>query len=299
MAGQPDGFIVAAAGLRALQLLLYARAARHLPATRPLYRRYLTCGGIAGLFRGASLPASGQPRYALRAAALAAHAAGELAALAPSRRVPLNSWHLAERFQKFVLIVLGLSVAGLISAAAQRRWSVPLALVLTAAVLTLAALWWAWIRAADRDALDSPPDIARFAAANLPIVAGIAAASAGLHLTILAAGSTTMLPLGPRVALYGGVSTCLAATALMPASTPITQVRTVRLAATAAVTALIFPGAVALPVYLVPTLALLLATALTAEARLDTRPSPTRKYTQKIKRWRDLPTIPLHAADPR
>ena len=300
MAGQADGFIVSVVGLRALQLLLYARAARHLPATRALYGRYLMCCGIAGLFWGASLPVSGQSRYALWAAAMAADAAGELAVLAPSRWVPLNSWHLAERFQKFVLIVLGLSVAGLISAAAaQRRWSVPPALVLIAAFITLAALWWAWMRAADRDALQSPSDIARFAAANLPIVAGIAAASAGLHLTVLAADSKTMLPLGPRVALYGGVSICLAASALMPASKPIAQVRTARLVTVAAVTGLVFLGAVVLPVYLVPTLALLLVTGLTAEARLDARPSLTRKYTRRVQRWRDLPTIPLQAADPR
>lgn len=58
------------------------------------------------------------------------------------------------------------------------------------------------------------------------------------------------------------------------------------------------PGAV-LPVYLVPTLALLLATGLTAEARLDVRPSLTRKYTRRVERWRDLSTIPLQAANPR
>ncbi len=85
----------------------------------------------------------------------------------------------------------------------------------------------------------------------------------------------------------------------MSASKPIAQVRAVRLVTVAAVTGLVFLGAVVLPVYLIPTLALLLVTGLTAEARLDARPSLTRKYTRRVERWRDLPIAPLQTADPR
>ena len=158
----------------------------------------------------------GPLRYAVWTAALAVDAAGALGMLSPRRHVPLNPWHLTERFQLFVLIVLGESVARLISAAATRPWSVPLAVVLTAAVVTLATLWWAWIRTSDRQALDRPGAIAAFAAANLPIVGGIAAASAGLHIAILAADGATTIGIGPRAALYGGVSVCLLASAILP-----------------------------------------------------------------------------------
>ena len=88
--------------------------------------------------------------------------------------------------------------------------------MLTAVVVTLATMWWAWIRSADQRALDRPPAIARFAAVNLPIVAGIAAASAGLHIALLAADGATAIAIGPRAALYGGVSVGLLATAIMP-----------------------------------------------------------------------------------
>jgi hypothetical protein len=182
-----------------------------------------------------------------------------------------------------VLIVLGLSVASLISAATLRRWSVPLALVLAAAVITLAALWWAWMRAADRDGLQSPARIVRFAAANLPIVAGIAAASAGLHLAILAADGGHTIAIAPRAALYGGVSICLAASTLMPASKPIARVRAARLVTSAGALGLVFIGAIVPPVYLVPALALLLVTGLAAEAQLDRRPSLTRKYARRVE----------------
>ena len=225
--------------MRALQLLLYARARKHLPATRALYGRYLICFGTGGsalavLARRRQLAAirrlDGRPgrrrrwRYE--------HARAE-------RRVPLNASHLAERFQLFVLIVLGESVARLISAATLRSWSVPLAVVLTAAVVTLAMLWWAWNRSADHAALSGPPVIAWFAAANLPIVAGIAAASAGLHIAILAADGAATIGIGPRAALYGGVSVCLLASAIMPSGKLTRVARATRLATSAGVMGLV------------------------------------------------------------
>jgi len=267
VSGDPVGFVIALAAMRGLQLLLYARARRHLLATRRLYGRYLICFGLGGALWLSSLPVSGLPRFAIWAAALASDAIGGLGMLAPGRYVPLNAWHLAERFQLFVLIVLGESVARLISAATLRPWSVPFAVVLTAAVVTLATLWWAWIRSADHRALDHPGTIAWFAAANLPIVAGIAAASAGLHIAILAADGATTIGIGPRAALYGGVSVCLLASACLPSRKMTGWIRAARLATSAAAMGLVFMGAIVIPVYLVPALTLTLALGLAAESR--------------------------------
>jgi len=272
--GDPAGFIIAFAALRGLQLLLYARARKHLPATQPLYGRYLICFGLGGVLWIASLPAGGPPRYALWTAALAADAADALGMLAPGRQIPVNPWRLAERFQLFVLIVLGESVARLISAAALRPWSVPLAAVLTAAVVTLGALWWAWIRSADHRALDHPRAIAWFAAANLPIVGGVAAASAGLHLAIPAADGAATIGIGPRAAPYGGVSVCLLASASLPSRQMTTPSRAARLATSAAAMSLVFMAAIVIPVYLVPALTLTLA--LTLGVAAESRPAPSR-----------------------
>jgi low temperature requirement protein LtrA len=266
VAGDPAGYIAAFGGLRGLQLLLYARARMHLPATRRLYGWYLMCFGTGGALWLCSLAVGGPPRYAVWTAALAADAAGGLGMLAPSRYVPLNPGHLTERFQLFVLIVLGESVARLISAATLRPWSVPLAVVLTAASVTLAAMWWAWIRSADPRSLDRPPAIAGFTVVNLPIVAGIAAASAGLHIAVLAADGATTIGIGPRAALYGGVSVCLLATAMMPSARMTRLARAARLATSAAAMGLVFMGAIVLPVYLVPALTMALAIGLAAES---------------------------------
>jgi low temperature requirement protein LtrA len=267
LAGHPAGFVVAFAGLRGLQLFLYGRAWRHLPATRPLYSCYLVCFSGGGVLWLASLTVGGSARYALWGTALLTDAVGSLAMLAPRRRLPLNNAHLADRFQIFVLIVLGESMARLISAASARPWSPSLAIVLTAAFLTLAALWWGWLTAADRCALNSPAAIARFTALNLPLVAGIAAASAGLHIAILAADGASTIAVGPRAALYGGVSICLLASVLLPSAKMTPPARAARLAAALAAMGLVFMGAIVEPVYLVPALTAVLALGLAAEAR--------------------------------
>jgi low temperature requirement protein LtrA len=268
LAGDTTGFVVAFTLMRGLQLALYARARRHLPATRALYTRYLIFFGAGGVLWLSSLAADGALRYAIWGAALLTDAVGALAMLTPSRRVPVNPWHLADRFQIFVLIVLGESMARLISAAADRSWSVPLAVVLAAALLTLAAVWWAWLSSADRNALDSPQAIARFTAVNLPIVGGIAAASAGLHLAILAAHEGGTIGAGPRAALYGGVSLYLLASAILPSRKLTRQARAARLTTSLAAMGLVFMGAIVVPVYLVPALTVVLVLGLTAEARL-------------------------------
>jgi low temperature requirement protein LtrA len=273
VSGDPVGFVVAFSAMRAVQLLLYARARKHLPATRRLYGRYLICFGLGGALWMSSLSVGGPLRFAFWTAALAADAVGGLGILSPKRHVPLNAWHLAERFQLFVLIVLGESVVRLISAATLRPWSVPLAVVLTAAVVTLATLWRFWIRSADHRALDGPRAIAWFAAANLPIVGGVAAASAGLHVAILAADGGTTIGIGPRAALYGGVSVCLLASAALPSGRLNPAARAARLATAAAAMGLVFMGAIVVPVYLVPALTLVLALGLAAESASAVQPA--------------------------
>jgi hypothetical protein len=130
----------------------------------------------------------------------------------------------------------------------------------------LAALWWTWLAAADRAALDGPRSIAGFTAANLPIVAGVAAASAGLHAAILAADRAATIAVGPRAALYGGVSLHMLASAVLPSRKLSRSARAVRFATALAALGLVFMGAIVLPVYLVPALAVVLATGIAAES---------------------------------
>jgi low temperature requirement protein LtrA len=266
LAGDTTAFAIFFACLRAVQLALYARARRHLPATRALYTRYLIFFGVGGAFWVGSLAVAGPARYAFWAAGLLSDAFGATGMMSQRRRVPLNRAHLADRFQIFVLIVLGESVARLISAATARPWSPQLAVVLAAALLTLAAVWRAWLTAADRKALDGPAPIAAFAALNLPIVAGIAAGSAGLHVAILAADGASTIGIGPRAALYGGVSLFMFASASLPSRRLSRSARAARVVTAIAALGLVFMGAIVLPVYLVPALTAVLVAGLAVES---------------------------------
>ena len=153
-----------------------------------------------------------------------------------------------------------------------KPWSLQLAIVLAAALITLAALWWAWLRAADDQALNSQPAIAKFTALNLSVVAGIAAASAGLHIAILAADGAGTIAAAPRAALYGGVSVYLLATAILPSRKMTRAARTARLATSLASMGLVFMGAIVEPVYLVPALTVVLGLGLWTERESISRP---------------------------
>jgi low temperature requirement protein LtrA len=102
----------------------------------------------------------------------------------------------------------------------------------------------------------------------MPIVAGIGAASAGLHLAILDAHGGGAIGAGPRAALYGVVSLYLLASAILPSRKLTWQARAARLTTSLAAMGLVFMGAFVVPVYLVPALAAVLALGLIAEAWL-------------------------------
>jgi low temperature requirement protein LtrA len=266
LTGDTTAFATFFACLRAVQLALYARARRHLPATRALYTRYLIFFGLGGAFWVGSLAVAGPARYAFWALGLLSDALGAIGMMSQRRRVPVNTAHLIDRFQVFVLIVLGESVARLISAASARPWSPQLAVVLSAALLTLAVVWRAWLTAADRKALDGPRPIAGFTVLNLPIVAGIAAGSAGLHIAILAADGASAIAIGPRAALYGGVSVFMLASAWLPSRTLSRRSRATRVVTAMAALCLVFMGAIVLPIYLVPALTGVLVAGLAVES---------------------------------
>jgi hypothetical protein len=114
--------------------------------------------------------------------------------------------------------------------------------------------------------------VARFTALNLPLVAGIAAASAGLHLAILAADGANTIAAGPRAALYGGVSIFLLASAVLPSKKLSRTARVTRLVTAAAAMGLVFMGAIVEPVYLVPALTVVLALGLCTERLAQSRP---------------------------
>jgi low temperature requirement protein LtrA len=270
--GHTAPFAIAYALLKGEQLVLYERARRQVPEARRLYGRYVFAGSVSACLWLGSLTLAGPARYALWAVAILVEMAAPWLSVGVARAAPTNVSHLPERFGTFLLIVLGESVANLVGAATQRPWTVALGVVLAAAFTTIAAMWWISFNAIDhafvRRGLRATLG---YIYVQLPLVAGIAAASAGLHRAILAAAGAGAIPIAPRAAIYGGTGIYLLASAALPAADRGRRSRQIRLAAAAASFGLVLMGAVVAPVFLVPALALILV----GEIWLDARPRRT------------------------
>src|SRR5262249_27361458 len=153
-------------------------------------------------------------------------------------------------------------------AATQRPWTVALGVVLAAAFATIAAMWWISFNAIDHAVVRRGLSATLgYIYLQLPLVAGIAAASAGLHRAILAAAGGGAIPTARRAAIYGGTGIYLLASAALPAVNRGRHTRQIRLAAAVASFGLVLMGAIVAPVFLVPALALILVMAIWLDAR--------------------------------
>ena len=299
MHGQVVAFVVAFLALRVLQMALWARARLHVPQVARLYRRHLCTFGAGGVLWAASLAVPSPIRPALWAAALAIEVAGPVAAARAHVSLPLNPIHLTERLEVFVLIVLGESVLRLVDAATRRAWTPQLTVVLTAAFATIASLWWISLRGTDEAPIAGGPTLGNLAyrLLYLPVVLSIAAASAGLHIAILAAtGGTIGTP--ARVALYGGTGVFLLAAAALPVGRAGRPARLVRFGAAVASFALVPMGSFVAPVFLVPALTAILIAQIVIELHLARQPSrgDAKQTRPKLTATRS-PTLALAQAN--
>jgi low temperature requirement protein LtrA len=250
-------------------MALWARARLQVPQVAKLYRSHLCTFGTGAALWAASLAVPAQIRPALWAAAVVIEVAGPVAAVRSHTSLPLNPMHLAERLEVFVLIVLGESLTRLVDAATRRAWTPELTVVLAASFATIASQWWISLRAADEAPIASGPTLSSLAyrLLHLPVVLSIAAASAGLHIAILAAtGGTIGTP--ARVALYGGTGAFLFAAAALPVGHAGRPARLVRSGAAVASIALVPMGSFVAPVYLVPALTAILVAEIAIELQL-------------------------------
>ncbi|GAA4609941.1 low temperature requirement protein LtrA [Actinoplanes octamycinicus] len=142
-------FALCYVAVRAVLIILYARAFRLDRSARPLTGRYLiafTAG--AGLWlTSAVVPAPG--RYALWAAGLLIELAVPLLSARAIARVPFHVSHIPERFGLFVIIVLGEAVA-LGAMSLSEGGQDPLSLAVGAVgFLIVGALWWLYFDGVD------------------------------------------------------------------------------------------------------------------------------------------------------
>jgi low temperature requirement protein LtrA len=215
-------FVGCQLALRALLLLQYRRAYRHVPPARPVVRLYLAGAAVGAALWAGSLAVPRPVGYALWAAAILAEALVPLLATRGSADVPLHVEHLPERFALFVILVLGESVAGVARGLHDTSWA-PAALPVAGLSFVLAAgLWWSYFDLAGARAKrllnevggehsDHAHDVYVFG--QLPLTLALASIGAGIELAVVESGRGEVPP-GTRLLLAGGVAVYLASVAL-------------------------------------------------------------------------------------
>ena len=210
------GFALAYVAVRAVLIVEYLRAGRHVPAAAPLTTRYAV--GIAAAAALWLLAAFAPPpaRYLLWALALAVDLAVPASAGGQLARIPPSGSHLPERFGLFTIIVLGEAVVAVTGGVADQAWR-PASAVTAALGLTLAfGLWWIYFGVFDGAALRRAARAGRvglFLAwlyLHLPLVIGLAAIGVGVERAVTSPEGAT-LAAAERWLLCGAVALCLLA----------------------------------------------------------------------------------------
>jgi low temperature requirement protein LtrA len=189
-AGATVGFPLAYVGARVVLLVLYARAARHVPEARKLARMFLTAFGAAVAIWLVSLAFPRPWNYILWGCALAIELAIPFFTWRQIRDAPIHPRHIPERFGLLTLIVLGESVLGVVLGVEKVSWVSGSALAATAGFITAAALWWIYFDFLDETTIGSRGLLSglTFTYMHFFIVVGLAALGAGVKMAILAAG---------------------------------------------------------------------------------------------------------------
>ena len=208
--------------LRALLLLQYHRAYRHVETARPIARLYMAGAAAGSLLWAMSLLVPRPVGFVLWAVAILVEALVPLLATRSSTDVPLHVEHLPERFGLFVILVLGESIAGVAHGLYDAKWSgsaIPVALLCF--VLT-AALWWSYFDLAGARAKRLLNEVGGersshshdiYVFGQLPLTLALTVVGAGIELAVVQSGEGEVNT-GVRLLLAGGVAAYLVSVTL-------------------------------------------------------------------------------------
>jgi len=206
-------FVLSYVAIRAVLLLQYVRAYRHVEAARDGIRIYL-CGTAAGAVLWlASLSVDGPARYVLWALGLLVDAAAPVFVTASRTEVPLHLEHLPDRFSLFIILVLGESVAAVVHGVHDASWEVGSVLAGVVCFVIAAALWWSYfdlagagakhlLNQAGAGASTVAHDV--YVYGQLPLCLALAAVGVGIEGIVLE--GTDEVGAGLRALLSGGVA---------------------------------------------------------------------------------------------
>ncbi len=208
--GETASFALAYAAVRAVVVLLNARAWWHLPQARPLLNVYIPAfsASIALFVVSAAVPPP--YRYWLWALALAIDLGTPLASGMRIRVVPIHASHIPERVGLFTIIVFGESILAVVIGTTTVSWGVESAAVAALGFVIAGALWWIYFDYVDTSVVRGTIAAGQtYLYAHLPLLIGLAALGAGIKLAIKATEDTGLTDevswiIGAGVALFMG-----------------------------------------------------------------------------------------------
>jgi low temperature requirement protein LtrA len=205
---------------RVLLVALYGRAYRHVPEARPTSVIYLYATGASAALWAVSLAVPGPARYVLWAVGVFVEVLAPVVATRRGGNVPLHVEHLPERFGLFVILVLGESIASVVTGVHETDWAGPSVVVAAVGFVVVAALWWNYFdlggaagkRRLVADGEDQESGVAdAYVFGHLPLASGLAVVAVGIEQLIV--HPTGEVPAGARWALHAGVALFLTGTA--------------------------------------------------------------------------------------
>ncbi len=247
-ADSTSAFAAAFVMARAVLLLMYSRARRHVPATQELVTGYLKGFGTGGAFWLISIWVPEPWRYVLWGIGLAIDFATPYVLRQVQAKAPLDVSHLPERFGLFTILVLGESIAAVVAGLSEvpglgsADWELGPTVGAILGVLTAAGLWWLYFDNLEGSVVRRRPDQrtawkpTAWIYSHLPLAVALTASGIGLEFLV----SQEVTP-AERWLVTGGVAASLIAMGMIHFSTEradlardILQTR-VRLAAAAVV----------------------------------------------------------------
>ncbi len=213
------GFAISYVLLRSVVLVMYVRAARHVPVARASLKLYLASYAPSTSLWLASVAVPTPSRYVLWAIAMTIELSMPLLGSRVLTRTPAHASHLPERFGLFTLIVLGELIVSVTGSISHMHWQLPSTTNAVFGFAIAASLWWNYFNFLDSSVcIKGVGSVHLYNYGHLPILIGLTLAAVGTEHAILEA-SYSVLPAGTRWALCGGVALyLLSLTALRIAS---------------------------------------------------------------------------------
>lgn len=260
-------FVVCYILVRLVLLVLYARAAYHIPLARSYCVPFVIGLGASGCVLLASLLVEAPLRYVIWAAAFLFELAIPFLNPKATRAVPIDRSHIPERLGLFTIIVLGETVIATANSASHVEWSFATVTTASLGFAMAACIWWINFDFVEDSAIRSRALLPRFVYlfGHFFIVSSIVAVSIGVEHAIQDS-LEPHLHTATLVLLGGGLGVYLLAITVIRLITGICNLIYPRLAAIAILALIMYLGHILPPLATMSLFLLLLSATVWFEA---------------------------------